>query len=255
MLKRLTMFLYGLGCHAVFLGTHLYAIGFVARLFVSRSVDAPRPGEFVGSLIVDLALLLGFALQHAVMARQGIRRWVMRFVSEPAERNTYLIATSRALIALFAFWRPLGGTVWSVEEPAATAALYGLCAFGLLLLIVCTALIKRFTLFGPRQPRLHPISTAPRPADFRTSGPYRLVRHPLYLGCLVAFWSTPTMTAAHLLFALIVTVYILFAIRLEERDLVASLGDAYREYRQRVPMLIPFARARGGRSLRIDRCP
>jgi|SRR5450755_270717 protein-S-isoprenylcysteine O-methyltransferase Ste14 len=248
MFKRSIVFLYGLGCYAVFLGTYLYAIGFVVNLFVPRSIDAPPAGDFASSLIIDLALLLGFALQHSVMARQGFKRWLTNFVPEPAERSTYVLASSLALIALFAFWRPLGGTVWSVKEPALAATLYALCAFGWLLVLVSTFLINHFDLFGLRQVSLYLVSTPYRPIGFRTPGPYRLVRHPLYVGWLFAFWATPTMTAAHLLFAVVTTAYILVAIRLEERDLIASLGNAYRDYRRRVPMLIPFARSRDGRS-------
>jgi protein-S-isoprenylcysteine O-methyltransferase Ste14 len=253
MLKRSIVFLYGLGCYAVFFGTYLYAIGFVANLLVPRSIDAPRAGDFVSSLVVDLGLLLGFALQHSVMARQGFKRWLTRVIPEPAERSTYVLASSLALIALFAFWRPLGGTVWSVEDPVAAAVLYGLCAFGWLLVLVSTFLINHFDLFGLRQVWMYLISAAYQPIGFRTPGPYRLVRHPLYVGWLFAFWSTPTMTAAHLLFAVVTTAYILVAIRLEERDLIASLGDAYREYRERVPMLIPFTRTKRVPTLKGNR--
>ena len=245
MLRRSIVFLYGLGCYAVFFGTYLYAIGFVANLFVPRSMDAPRAGDFVSSLVVDLALLLGFGLQHSMMARQGSKFWLTRFIPEPAGRSTYVLASSRALIALFAFWRPLGGPVWSVTAPAAAAALHGLCAFGWLLVLLSTFRINRFDLFGLRQVWLYLISAEYRPIGFSKPGPYRLVRHPLYVDWLLAFWSTPTMTATHLLFAVATSVYILAAIRLGERDLIASPGDAYRELRERVRMLIPFTRARG----------
>lgn len=253
MFKRFIVFFYGLGCHVVFFGTYLYAIGFVANLFVPRSIDAPRAGDFASSLVIDLALLLGFALQHSAMARPGFKRWLTHFIPEPAERSTYVLASSLALIALFAFWRPLGGVVWSVKEPVIAVTLYALCAFGWLLVLVSTFLINHFDLFGLHQVSLYLISTPYRQIGFRTPGPYRLVRHPLYVGWLFAFWATPTMTAAHLLFAVVTTAYILVAIRLEERDLIASLGNSYREYHQRVPMLIPFVRAGGGRRLTNDR--
>jgi protein-S-isoprenylcysteine O-methyltransferase Ste14 len=246
MFQRSIVFLYGLLCYVMFLGTFLYAIGFVAGL-VPHSIDAPRDADLVGSLVVDLALLLGFAIQHSVMARRGFKLWLTRFVPEPAERSTYVLASSLALIALFAFWQPLGGIVWSVEGQGATVVLYSVAAFGWLLVLVSTFLINHFDLFGLRQIWLYLNSAEYRPIGFRTPGPYRLVRHPLYVGWLFAFWATPTMTAAHLLFAIATTGYILIAIQLEERDLVASLGDAYREYRQRVPMLVPFIRAGGAR--------
>jgi methanethiol S-methyltransferase len=248
MLKRSIVLLYGVACYGVFLGTFLYAVGFVGNFLVPRSIDSPAAGDFIGNLTVDLALLLGFALQHSVMARPGFKRWWTRFVPEPAERSTYVLASSLALIALFAFWLPLGGSVWSVEEPAIKATLYALCAFGWLLVLVSTFLINHFDLFGLRQVWCYLTKTAYSPIGFRTPGPYRLVRHPLYVGWLFAFWSTPTMTATHLLFAVSTTAYILAAIQLEERDLVASLGEAYRDYRTRVPMLIPFTGASGPRS-------
>lgn len=252
MLKRSIVFLYGLACYITFFGTFLYAIGFVTNLIVPRSIDAPATGNPVISLIVDLALLLGFAVQHSVMARRGFKRWLTRIIPEPAERSTYVLASSLALIALFAFWRPLGGIVWSVEQPTAAAALQGLGASGWLLVLASTFLINHFDLFGLRQVWLHLTAAPYRPIGFRTPGLYRLVRHPLYVGWLLAFWATPTMTAAHLLFAVATTAYILVAIQFEERDLIANLGDAYREYRQRVPMLVPSARARSRRGARTS---
>jgi methanethiol S-methyltransferase len=247
--KRLTVFIYGVLCYAVFFATFLYAIGFVGNLLVPRSIDGVPAGGFIASLSVDLALLLAFAVQHSVMARPAFKRWFTRIIPEPAERSTYVLASSVALIALFAFWRPLGGIVWSVQDPAAVAVLYALFGFGWLLVLVSTFLINHFDLFGLRQVWLHLIQAPYRPIEFRTPGPYRLVRHPLYVGWLFAFWATPTMTATHLLFAVATTGYILIAIRLEEHDLIESLGEAYREYRQRVPMLVPFTRGSG----RVDR--
>ena len=242
MFKRSLVFVYGLISYVLFLGTYLYAIGFVGNFLVPRSIDSPADGDFVRSLIVDLGLLLVFALQHSVMARPAFKRWWTRFIPEPAERSTYVLASSLALIALFAYWRPLGGIVWSVESPAAAAILYALCAFGWLLVLVSTFLINHFDLFGLRQVWMYLRGVPYEPIGFRSPGPYRLVRHPLYVGWLFAFWATPTMSVAHLLFAIATTGYILVAIQLEERDLIASLGNAYREYRQRVPMLIPFTR-------------
>ncbi|HJT99450.1 MAG TPA: isoprenylcysteine carboxylmethyltransferase family protein [Rhodanobacteraceae bacterium] len=242
MLKRSLVFVYGVLCYAVFFCTYLYAIGFVGNVLVPLSIDSPPRGGFVSSLLVDAGLLLAFALQHSVMARPAFKRWWTRFVPAPAERSTYVLASSLALIALFAWWRPLGGVVWSVADPFSVAVLYGLCAFGFLLVLVSTFLISHFDLFGLRQVWLHLVGKPYTPIGFRTPGPYRLVRHPLYVGWLFAFWATPMMTLAHFVFALATTVYILVAIQLEERDLVSSLGDSYRDYRKRVPMLVPFTR-------------
>jgi protein-S-isoprenylcysteine O-methyltransferase Ste14 len=249
MLKRLLVFAYGLICYAVFFATYLYAVGFVGNLFVPRTIDGPPAGSLVAGVVVDLALLLAFAVQHSVMARSGFKRWITRTIPQAAERSTYVLASSLALIALFAFWRPLGGTVWAVEDPAAVAGLYTLFAGGWLLVLVSTFLINHFDLFGLRQVWFYLVGKPYQPIGFRTPGLYRLVRHPLYVGWLFAFWATPTMTATHLLFAIATTGYILIAIQLEERDLIASLGEAYREYRQRVPMLIPFTRGSGRRNV------
>jgi len=240
MLKRLSVFLYGVLCYVVFFATFLYAIGFVCNLYVPRSLDGPPVGPLASSLMIDLGLLLLFALQHSVMARPAFKRWWTRLIPEPAERSTYVIASSIALIILFAFWQPLGGVVWSVTQPTAVIVLYSLCAFGWLLVLVSTFLLNHFDLFGLRQVWLYLNGVPYRHIGFRTPGPYRLVRHPLYVGWLFAFWATPVMTVTHLLFAIATTGYILVAIQFEERDLVDSLGEPYRSYRQRVPMLIPF---------------
>lgn len=244
MFKRSLILIYGLLCYVVFLATFLYAIGFVSNFLVPRSIDSAPEGSFVSSLVIDLVLLMIFAVQHSVMARPAFKRWWTRFIPEAAERSTYVLAASLALILLFVYWRPLGGIVWHVEQPIAAAVLYGMCAFGFLLVLVSTFLIDHFDLFGLRQVWLYFIGKPYKPIGFRTPGPYRLIRHPLYAGFLFAFWSTPVMSIAHLVFAVATTGYILVAIQLEEHDLIAGLGDVYRDYRKRVPMLIPFAGAR-----------
>jgi protein-S-isoprenylcysteine O-methyltransferase Ste14 len=246
MTQRLIVFTYGVLCYAVFLATFLYAVGFVGNVLVPTTLDGPAVGSLLSDLAVDLGLLLGFAFQHSVMARPAFKRWWTQFVPETAERSTYVLASSLALIALFAFWRPLGGEIWSVGG-AGAGALYGLCAFGWSLVLASTFMINHFDLFGLRQVWLQLRGAPYTHIGFRTPGPYKLVRHPLYVGWLFAFWATPVMTAAHLVFALATTGYILIAIQLEERDLVASLGEDYRSYRRRVPMLIPFLRPRAER--------
>jgi len=239
MFKRNLILAYGLACYLAFLATFLYAVGFLTNLVVPRSIDAAASGSLVLNLGVDLGLLSVFALQHSVMARRGFKRWLTRWLPESAERSTYVLASSLALAALFAFWRPLGGTVWSVSQPQAATALYVVAACGWLLVLVSTFLINHFDLFGLRQVWLQWRGITYRHVPFKTPGPYRLVRHPLYLGWLLAFWATPQMTVTHLLFAVVTTLYILAAIPLEERDLIATLGDVYREYRERVPELLP----------------
>ncbi|MFI4903025.1 MAG: methanethiol S-methyltransferase [Burkholderiales bacterium] len=240
MLKRSFALIYGAACYALFVVTFLYAVGFVGDFIVPRSIDSTPLGDFWSSLGIDFALLALFAVQHSGMARKGFKRWLTRFVAEPIERSTYVLASSAALIVLFAFWQPLGGVLWSVEDPLAVGLLRGLCAAGWLTVLAATFLINHFDLFGLRQVWLYARSQPYRPLEFRTPGLYRLIRHPLYFGFIVAFWATPTMTVAHLVFALATTIYILIAIQLEERDLVANLGEAYRAYRRQVPMIVPF---------------
>jgi protein-S-isoprenylcysteine O-methyltransferase Ste14 len=244
---RVIGFVYGVAAYATFLGTFLYAAAFVGNLGVPKSLDGPPVGSFGGALAIDLALLGLFAVQHSVMARPAFKRRWTRIVPEPLERSTYVLASSVALILLFWLWRPLGGVVWNVEDPVGRALLHAGFAFGWLLVLVTTFLIDHFDLFGLRQVWLHLRGRPYTPLVFRTPGPYRLVRHPLYVGWLFAFWSTPTMTATHLLFAVITTAYILIAIRFEERDLMAAHSE-YSSYRSRVPMLIPARRRRAFRT-------
>jgi methanethiol S-methyltransferase len=242
MFKRLTIFLYGVTSYAVFFGTFLYAIGFIGNFGVPRALDGEVIGGFWRSLGVDLCLLGAFAVQHSLMARPFFKRWLTRFVPESAERSTYVLASSLALIALFVHWRPLGGEAWMVTDATLRGLLWGGFAFGWLLVLVATFLINHFDLFGLRQVWLQLRGRPYTHLAFSTPGPYRYVRHPLYVGWFFAFWCTPTMTASHLLFAIATSAYILVAIQFEERDLVAHFGETYRSYKARVPSLIPVLR-------------
>jgi len=243
MIKRSAAFAYGIACYAVFFATFLYAIGFVGNLVVPKSMDSGREGPLGSALLVNLALLGLFAVQHSVMARPAFKRAWQRLVPEPVERSTYVLASSLALLLLFWQWRPIGGMVWSVRGPLATVA-HIVGAAGWLTVLGSTFLLNHFDLFGLRQVWLHLRGKPYTPIVFRAPGPYRFVRHPLYVGWLLAFWATPTMTAAHLVFALATTGYILGAIQLEERDLLAAHGESYRRYRDAVPMLVPRPRWR-----------
>jgi len=239
MIKKILFFSYGGFAYVAFLGTFLYAIGFIANFATPTALDGPATAPFLSALAIDAGLLALFAVQHSVMARRWFKkRWTM-VVPKPIERSTYVLFSSLALILLFLEWRPMGVVIWSIEEPVAAAILRGLFAFGCGLVFVATLLINHFDLFGLRQVWLYLRDRPYTPLRFRTPGPYRFVRHPLYVGWLFAFWMTPTMTGAHLVFAAATTAYILLAIRWEERDLVTEHGAAYEEYRRSVPMLIP----------------
>jgi protein-S-isoprenylcysteine O-methyltransferase Ste14 len=245
MLKRILFFSYGTFCYLVFLAVFLYAIGFIGNFGVPTTLDGAARGPFGISFAIDAGLLTLFALQHSVMARKWFKEWWTRIVPKPIERSTYVLFSSVALILLFTFWQPLGGVVWSVEDATGRFVLRALFAFGWGLILYSTFLINHFDLFGMRQVwrylRGHHDDTE---IKFVTPGPYRLVRHPLYVGWLFAFWMTPLMTSAHLLFSIATTAYILVAIQFEERDLVREYGNAYEEYKQAVPMLVPSLRKR-----------
>lgn len=242
MFKRLSIFIYGVLSYAVFFATYLYAIGFVGNLWVPKSMDSVREVPFTTALLIDLGLLGLFAIQHSVMARPAFKRWWTRIIPQTAERSTYTLLSSVALIALFAFWEPIGGIVWNVEAPVSKALIYGAYAFGWGLVLVSTFLINHFDLFGLRQVWLQLRGKPYTALQFKTPVLYRYVRHPLYVGWFFAFWATPTMTVAHLVFALATTAYILIAIQLEERDLIAEHPE-YAQYRERVPMLVPFTKS------------
>jgi protein-S-isoprenylcysteine O-methyltransferase Ste14 len=242
MFKRIAFFIYGSVSYVIFLATFLYAIGFIGNFGVPTTLDGTRTRSFAVAVLIDVGLLTLFAVQHSVMARPGFKDWWTRIVPRPLERSTYVVFSSLALILLFWQWQPLGGVVWSIEDPIGRLILRMLFAFGWALVLVSTFLINHFDLFGLRQVWLYLRNRPYTTLHFGTPGPYRLVRHPLYVGWLFAFWSTPAMTLAHLLFSVATTAYILVAIQLEERDLVREHGESYESYRRSVPMLIPFTR-------------
>jgi methanethiol S-methyltransferase len=246
-LKRVLFFVYGLAAYLTFLGTFLYAIAFVGGFAVPRRLDGELQTSLPWALAIDCVLLTIFAVQHSVMARRWFKERWTQIVPWAIERSTYVLCASLALILLFSQWRPIGITIWSVEEPAARVLLWTLFAAGWATVLIVTFLINHFDLFGLRQVWLPLIGRPYTRVSFRTPLPYRFVRHPLYLGFLFAFWMTPTMTLAHLVFALATTAYIVLAIQFEERDLVSEHGAAYERYRRSVPMLLPVIRQKGGR--------
>ena len=242
-MNRVSGLIYGFISYAIFFATFLYAIGFVGNIFVPKGIDSLPNVPMTQALLINLGLLGIFAIQHSVMARPVFKRWITKFIPQTMERSTYTLLSSLALIALFAFWEPMGGLVWDIENPFGAALMYAGFAFGWLLVLVCTFLINHFDLFGLRQVWLNFRNKPYTPLEFKLPYAYQIVRHPMYVGWFFAFWCTPMMTIAHLAFALATSAYILIAIQLEERDLLEAHPE-YREYRKHVPMIVPFLRKR-----------
>jgi protein-S-isoprenylcysteine O-methyltransferase Ste14 len=238
-MKRVAVFLYGVLSYALFFLTFLYALAFIGNFYVSRSMDSAARVPFWQALLTDALLLGVFAVQHSVMARPAFKPMLTRLIPEAAERSTYVLFSSVLLLALFTYWQPIGGVIWNLENPALRLAVNLLLGFGFSLVFVNTLLINHFDLFGLRQVWLYLIERPYTHPEFRTPLFYKYVRHPLYVGWFIAFWATPTMTGAHLLFAIMTSAYMLMAIRWEERDLVTLHGEHYENYRRQVPKLVP----------------
>jgi protein-S-isoprenylcysteine O-methyltransferase Ste14 len=238
-LARSAGLVYGMASYLIFFATFLYALGFVSGLIVPKTIDSGTPVPPLAAIVIDLSLLTVFAVQHSGMARRGFKQVLTHVVSPVIERSTYVLCANLALIMVFAFWQPLPTVVWSAANPTLATAIASLAAVGWLIVLYSTFLISHFELFGLKQVVLNFVGRAVPAISFRTPGLYRFVRHPIYLGFIIAFWAAPTMTAGHLLFAVVTTAYIFVGIALEERDLVAAFGDQYRRYRDRVAMLLP----------------
>jgi protein-S-isoprenylcysteine O-methyltransferase Ste14 len=245
MIGRVAALIYGLASYLVFFLSIVYAMAFIGNYLVPKSIDVGSESGLVRSILIDVVLLGVFAVQHSVMARPAFKRWWTCIVPASCERSTYVLISSLLLILIFWQWRPIATTIWRVEGWP-VAMLTAICWIGWLTALTSTYMIDHFELFGLRQVFDALRGATARVLPFKTPLLYRLVRHPLMLGFLLAFWATPHMTAGHLLFAVMTTGYILVGVRLEERDLVAHFGESYEQYRQSVPMLMP--RLLGGRS-------
>ena len=242
-MSRLISFLYGLASYAIFFVTFLYAIGFVCGLVVPKTIDTGAVVPTAEALIVNLLLMSVFAIQHSVMARKQFKQWWTQFVPAPIERSTYVLFTSLALILLFWQWRPMPTPVWQIGDASVAMAVTGLSLVGWLVVLTSTFLINHFELFGLQQVVNNLAGRSAAAPRFRTPLYYKFVRHPIYLGFIIAFWAAPTMTVGRLLFAAVTTAYIFVGIFLEERDLVDLFGDEYRRYRERVSMLVPWRKS------------
>ncbi len=237
---KIFVFLYGLVSYLIFLVTFLYAIGFVGNMAVPKSIDSGADSPFAAALVVNLVLLGLFAIQHNVMARPWFKKWCTQVIPHSIERSTFVLLASLLLDLLYWQWRAMPGVVWNVEGVVGRNLLLALFWTGWLIVLLSTFMINHFDLFGLRQVFLNLRGQAYRPLEFKTWGLYKLVRHPLMLGFIIAFWATPTMTTGHLVFALVTTVWILISIQLEERDLIKAHGTDYQRYREETAMLLPI---------------
>jgi len=238
-MKRYLIIGYGAAAYLLFLGAFLYLIGFVANILVPRTVDHGLPAPIGRAVVVNALLVGAFGVQHSVMARPAFKAWWTRFVPPSMERSTYVVLSSAVLVLLYWQWRDMPAVIWDVRQPAGRLAVWALFWLGWAIALASTFMVGHFDLFGVRQVYLAWRGKPYTHIGFHARLLYRLVRHPLMLGFLIAFWAAPTMTAGHLLFSIAMTGYILIAVQLEERNLVAELGDEYRDYRREVPMLLP----------------
>jgi protein-S-isoprenylcysteine O-methyltransferase Ste14 len=239
-MSKIAAVLYGIVAYLLFFLTFLYAVGFVGNLLVPKTIDSGSGAFSIPALLVDAVLLSVFAIQHSVMARPQFKRVWTKIVPESLERSTYVLFASLALILLFWLWRPMPTVVWQITDPDIAMAVSGLYGFGWLLVLLSSFMINHFHLFGLEQATWVLAGRTVDDPVFETPMLYRFVRHPIYLGFIIAFWAAPTMTLGHLLFAGVTTAYIFVGIALEERDLIEAFGDEYRSYRDKVAMLVPF---------------
>lgn len=243
-MKKFVILVYGLIAYVVFLISFLYAIGFISDFLVPKTINSETESSGITALLINLSLLSLFAIQHSVMARPGFKAWWIKIIGKPAERSTYILLTSLILLLIFWKWQPINTLVWQVDNSIIAMILIGVAALGWMIVLLSTFMISHFELFGLTQIFDNFKNRTTPTAKFQTNFLYKIVRHPLMLGFIIAFWATPVMTLGHLLFAAVTTLYILIAVKyLEEKDLRKTLGKAYENYQENVPMIIPFSKA------------
>ncbi|MEH6759577.1 MAG: methanethiol S-methyltransferase [Maribacter arcticus] len=242
-MKNFLILIYGVLAYIIFLVSFLYSIGFVNNFWVLKGIDTGSEIDMMTALLTNISLLSLFAIQHSVMARPAFKNWWFKIIGKPAERSTYILLTSLALLLVFWKWQPMTDTVWTVENSTIAMGIQVLYFIGWLIVLLSTFMISHFELFGLTQIVDNLKNRVSKSPSFQVNYFYGLVRHPIMLGFLIAFWATSTMTTGHLLFAVVTTFYILVAVKfLEERDLKKILGDTYVSYQKKVPMLIPFTK-------------
>ncbi len=240
-MKRMGTGTAGLAAYALGMASFVLFAGFLINLPAGIGIDAPKSSGLATALLIDLGLLLLFAAQHSIMARPSFKRWWTTIVPESLERSVYVLFSALALSALVIFWQPLGGTIWDLRQTTIGVSLYVIYALGWIGLVVTTFYIDHFDLFGLRQVFLKLKGRPYTHLSFKVPGPYKFIRHPIYLGWFTIVWATPLMTVSHLIVAAGLTAYIIFAVRYEERDLIDTFGELYTMYREEVPRFIPVA--------------
>lgn len=243
-MKKIITFLYGVIAYIIFLVAFLYAIGFVGNIIVPKSIDSGTETTLLQSILINVVLLSLFALQHSIMARPSFKKWWTQIIGKTIERSTYVLLASLSLILLYWKWQPLKTEIWNIENETIALLITGLFFLGWIIVLLSTFMINHFELFGLKQLVDNFKNKQPQSPEFQVNYFYTLVRHPIMLGFLIAFWATPVMTVGHLLFTIVTSLYIFIAVKyLEEKDLKKSIGKAYEDYQKKVPMFIPFSKS------------
>lgn len=243
-MSRILAFIYGLICYLIFFVTFIYTISFVGNLIVPKTLDSDLDGSLIKGLLIDISLIILFAIQHSLMARPSFKKWWTKIIPHPIERSTYVLMASLILLLLFWQWHSLGGIIWNIQNPIASDIIYGIFALGWLIALLSTFMINHFDLFGLRQVYLYWRGQEYEDLGFRIPGLYKYIRHPIMSGFVIAFWATPIMTVSHLVFAIGTTIYMLVGIKLEEVDMISLYGKLYEEYQAQVSMLIPWPKSK-----------